>query len=126
LPIEQQHHIVKIGSDYHGLLTMAMMPDSVAADYMTGIRRALVGQTTFFCNYTATNQLLVKVSLTVSSALRKRVASAFNREDAQAYADEASTVKQRLFTGRKIMYSMVGLIVHGYSPDEIEDNLLRV
>ncbi|PIZ29792.1 MAG: hypothetical protein COY40_06100 [Alphaproteobacteria bacterium CG_4_10_14_0_8_um_filter_53_9] len=126
LPIEHEHHIIKVGNDYHGLIMMAMMPDHVHGDFLSSLRRTLVGQTTYFCNFTSVNQLIEKMSLTLSSALKKRVASAFNREDAEAYAQEASEVKSRLFTGRKIMYCMVGLMVHGYSREQVEEDLLRV
>ena len=125
-PIENDFSIIKVGDDYHGVCMMAMMPDSVMADYLTRIRRTLVGQTTFFTNFTSANQILERVKLTINAELRKRIASAFNREDAEAYAQEASQVRFRLFEGRKIIYSMVGLIVTGSSREAVEDDLLRV
>lgn len=126
LPIENTWDIVKIGSDYQGTVMLAMMPDNVAADFLGTIRRTLNSQITFFCNLTAANQQLEKVKITLSAAMRKRVAGAFNKEEAELYAQEASEVKSRLFSGRKIVYSMVGVIVHGKSKEEVEDSLLRI
>lgn len=126
LPLENEHDIVKIGPDYHGTIMMAMMPDTVMADYLGSIRRQLSTQMTFFCNFTAANQQVEKVKLTLGVAMRKRVASAFNKEDAEMYAAEASEVKTRLFGGRKITYAMVGVIIHGKSKAEVEDSMLRV
>lgn len=126
LPIENHHDIIKIGSDYHGTIMMAMMPDTVATDYLGSIRRTLNGQSTFFCNFTSANQQMEKVKLTLSAAMRKRVAGAFNKEDAELYAQEASEVKTRLFSGRKVVYAMVGIIIHGKSREEVEDSMLRV
>lgn len=126
LPLENEHHIIKLGGDYHGAILMAMMPDSVMPDFLGTIRRTLVGQTTVFCNFSSANQTLEKVQLTLSAALRKRIASAFNREEADAFAEEASQTKHRLFSGRKIIYTMVGVLVHGRSPEQVEDDLLKL
>jgi hypothetical protein len=126
LPIENDFDIVKIGADYHGTIMMAMMPDTVMTDYLGSIRRQLSTHMTFFCNFTAANQQVEKVKLTLGAAMRKRVASAFNKEDAEMYAAEASEVKTRLFGGRKIIYAMVGVVIHGKSRAEVEDNMLRV
>lgn len=126
LPIENDHHIIRIGKDYHGTVMLAMMPDTVAPDYLGSIRRTLNGQTTFFCNFTSANQTAEKVKLTLSSAMRKRIASAFNKEEAELYGQEASEVKTKLFSGRKIVFAMVGLTIHGYSREEVEDNMMRI
>jgi hypothetical protein len=126
LPIENQHEIVKIGDDYHGTLMLAMMPDVVGPDYLFALRRSLLGQHTLFCNFVAANQSLERAKLTLASELRKRVSNVFNREDAQEFAAQASEVKQHLFHGRKILYIMFGLIVHGKSKEEVEDTLLRL
>ncbi|MFZ2586568.1 MAG: hypothetical protein WAZ18_00360 [Alphaproteobacteria bacterium] len=126
LPLENHYHIVKLGEDYHGTIMMAMMPDSVMPDFLGSIRRTLVGQTTVFMNYSAANQTLEKIQLTLSAALRKRVASAFNKEEAEAFADEATQTKTRLFSGRKIVYTMLGVIVHGKSVEAVEDDLLKL
>ena len=126
LPINNDHHIIRIGNDYHGVVTMAMMPDSIDVDFLGSIRRTLVTQCTVFCNFTQASQNVEKVALTLSAALRKRVASAFNKEEAEAYSEEASQVKHRLFSGRKIMYCMLGVIVHGYSRKDVEDRMLKV
>lgn len=126
LPLENSFDIIKIGDDYHGTIMLAMMPDSVISDYLGIIRRTLNSQTTFFCNLTSVNQTAEKVKLTLGAAMRKRVASAFNKEEAELYAQEASEVKTRLYSGRKIVRAMIGLIVHGKSREEVEDNLLRV
>jgi hypothetical protein len=126
VPLENHHQIVKLGDDYHGTIMLAMMPDSVMPDFLGTIRRTLVGQTTFFANFSAANQTLEKIQLTLSAALRKRIASAFNKEEAEAFGEEASQTKYRLFSGRKIIYSMVGVIIHGKTPAAVEDDLLRV
>lgn len=126
LPIENDYDIVKIGADYHGTIMMAMMPDTVMADYLGSIRRQLSTHMTFFCNFTSANQQVEKVKLTLGAAMRKRVASAFNKEDAEMYAQEASEVKTRLFGGRKIIFAMVGVVIHGKSKAEVEDSMLRV
>lgn len=126
LPIENDFDLIKIGQDWHGTIMLAMMPDTVAADYLGSIRRILSGQTTFFCNFTAANQQAEKVKLTLSAALRKRIASAFNKEEAELYGQEASEVKTRLFSGRKIIYAMIGITIHGYTRPEVEDAMMRV
>lgn len=126
LPIENDHHIIKIGKDYHGTVMLAMMPDAVAPDYLGNIRRTLNGQTTFFTNFTSANQTTEKVKLTLSAAMRKRIASAFNKEEAEVYGQEASDVKTKLFSGRKIIFAMVGITIHGYSREEVEDNMMRI
>lgn len=126
LPIENDYDIVKIGDDYHGTVMLAMMPDNVASDYLGTIRRTLNGQTTFFCNLTSANQQLEKVKLTLSASMRKRVASAFNKEEAELYANEASEVKTRLFSGRKIVFTQVGVIIHGKTRSEVEDSMMRI
>lgn len=126
VPVENQHHIVRFGSDYHGVVTLAMMPDAVMPDYLGAIRRALIGQSTFYCNFSSANQTMEKIALTLSAALRKRIASAFGREEAEVFAQEASEVKTRLFGGRKIMYAQVGFIIHSKNPQQLEDDLLRV
>lgn len=124
--IQNDHAIIQVGKDFHGTCMLAMMPDSVEADYLGAIRRAVLGQTTFFANFTAVSQILEKVKLTLSAELRKRVASAFNREDAEIVAQESSQVRGRLFEGRKIIYCMVGITVTGQSREEVEDDLLRI
>lgn len=126
LPIENTHDIIKIGDDYHGTVMLAMMPDSIAADYLGIIRRSLNGQTTFFSNFTSANQQAEKVKLTLSAAMRRRIASAFNKEEAEIYGQEASEVKTKLFGGRKIIFAMVGIIIHGHSRTEVEDAMLRI
>lgn len=126
LPLENEFDIVKIGDDYHGTIMLAMMPDSVAQDYLGQIRRTLSGQTTFFCNFTSANQQAEKVKLTLSAAMRRRIASAFNKEEAEIYGQEASEVKTRLFGGRKIIFAMVGVVIHGHTKQEVEDAMLRV
>ncbi len=126
LPIEHDFKYMKIGDDYHGLVMLAMMPDVVDTDYMGIIRRTLATQTTFFCNIYQANQGMEKASLTVASALKTRVAGAFSKEEAATFAQEASDVKSRMFGGRKIMYTMVGVIIHGYSPEEVEERCLRM
>ena len=126
LPVENDGHVIRIGHDYFGVVMMAMMPDAVDADYLGTIRRTLVTQHTVFINFTQVNQTMEKIKLTVGAEFRRRIASAFNREDAVAYEEEASQVKFRLFDGRKIMYAMVGVIVHGYSREQVEDRMLRI
>ncbi|PZP39415.1 MAG: hypothetical protein DI585_04215 [Pseudomonas fluorescens] len=126
LPIENDFDIVKIGNDYHGTVMLAMMPDSVVADYLGLIRRTLNGQTTFFCNFTSVSQTAEKVKLTLSAQMRKRIASAFNKEEAALYEQESSEVKTRMFSGRKIVRAMVGIIIHGHSRQEVEDSMLRI
>ncbi len=126
LPIENDFDIVKIGPDYHGTIMLAMMPDTVATDYLGIIRRTLNGQTTVFCNLTSANQQVEKVKLTLAASMRKRVAGAFNKEEAELFEQEASEVKSKLFTGRRIVFAMVGVVVHGKSKSEVEDNLLRL
>ncbi len=126
LPIDNEHYLVKVGDDYHGVLMLAMMPDVVGPDYLFSLRRSLLGQHTLFCNFVAANQSLERAKLTLASELRKRVSNVFNREDAAEFAAQASEVKQHLFHGRKIMYVMMGLIVHGKTKEEVEDTLLRL
>jgi hypothetical protein len=126
LPIENTHDIIKIGDDYFATVMLAMMPDQVATDYLGTIRRTLIGHTIFFCNLTTANQGLEKVKLTLNAAMRKRVAGAFNREEAELYDQEASEVKTKLFSGRKIVYAMVGMTIHGKTREEVEDSCLRV
>jgi hypothetical protein len=126
LPIENDFDIIKIGTDYHGTIMLAMMPDSIATDYLGSIRRVLNTQITFFCNLTAANQQLEKVKLTLSATMRRRVAGAFNKEEAEIYSQEASEVKSKLFTGRKIVKAMIGVVIHGKSRAEVEDALMRV
>jgi hypothetical protein len=126
LPIENDFDLVKIGSDYHGTIMLAMMPDTVATDYLGTIRRTLNSQTTLFCNLTSANQQVEKVKLTLAASMRRRVAGAFNKEEAEIFAQEASDVKSKLFTGRKIIMAMIGVIVHGKSRSEVEDGLLRI
>ncbi len=126
LPIEQDFDIVKMGDDYHGVIMLALMPDAVATDYLGIIRRVSPTQTTFFCNMRQANQGAEQVSLTVNAAIRQRMASVFNREEAQIVQQETSQVKHRMFEGRRIMYAQVGVIVHGYSRQEVEDTLLRI
>ncbi len=126
LPIENDHKIIRIGNDYHGVVMLAMMPDSVDADYLGIIRRTLVTQHTIFMNFSQANQTMEKLSLTMSAALRKRISSAFNREEAEVYAQEASEVKHKLYGGRKIMYCMLGVVIHGYSRKDVEDRMLRI
>ncbi|MCA3244529.1 MAG: hypothetical protein INF43_04410, partial [Alphaproteobacteria bacterium] len=103
LPIENEFDIIKIGADYHGTIMLAMMPDTVATDYLGMIRRTLNGHTTFFCNLTSANQQVEKVKLTLAASMRRRVAGAFNKEEAEIFAQEASDVKAKLFTGRRII-----------------------
>lgn len=126
VPLENNHNIIKLGDDYHGTIMLAMMPDSVMPDFLGTIRRTLVGQTTIFTNFTSANQMLEKIQLTLSAALRKRIASAFNKEEAEVFAEEASQVKTRLFSGRRIVYAMVGVIVHGRNPDQVQEDLLKL
>lgn len=126
LAIDNEHSIIKIGDDFHGTVMLAMMPDNIAADYLGTIRRTLNGHTVFFCNLTSANQQVEKVKLTLSASMRKRVASAFNKEEAELYANEASEVKTRLFGGRKIIFSQVGVIIQGKVRAEVEDAMLRI
>lgn len=126
LPIENEYDIIKIGDDYHATVMLAMMPDNIVTDYLGSLRRTLNGQTTFFCNMTAANQQVEKVKITLGASMRKRVAGAFNKEEAELYAQEASEVKTRLFGGRKITFAMVGMIIHGKTRDEVEDSILRI
>ncbi len=126
LPIEQDFDMIKLGSDYHGLVMMAIMPDSVGPDYLGVIRRTLITQYTFFVNIAQANQMLERAALSVSSALRSRVATMFSKEEAAAFAEEASQVKFRMFDGRKILYIMCGVIVHGKSRKEVENKMLRM
>lgn len=126
LPIEQDYDIVKVGKDYHGVIMLALMPDAVATDYLGIIRRVVPTQTTFFCNIKQANQGAEQVSLTINAAIRQRMASVFNKEEAQMVQQETSAVKHRMFEGRRIVYAQVGFIVHGHSRQEVEDTLLRV
>lgn len=126
LPIEHEYDIVKIGKDYHGIVMLAVMPDVVGPDYMRVIRRTLPTQYTFFANIAQANQIMEKMKITLSATLRKRMAGAISSEEAEVYAQEASEVKYRMFAGRKIVYTMVGCIIHGYSKKEVEDRILRV
>ncbi|MFZ2619594.1 MAG: TraC family protein [Alphaproteobacteria bacterium] len=126
LPIENEHQIIKIGDDYFGVVMMAMMPDVVDKDYLGIIRRSLISQHSVFINFTTANQGMERIKLTVGAEFRRRIAGAFNKEEAQAYGQEASQVKTRLFEGRKIMYAMLGVIVHGYSAEQVEDLMLRI
>lgn len=126
LPIEHESDMVKIGHDYHGLLTMAMMPDAVGPDYLGIIRRTLATQCTFFTNIKQANQVAERIMLTLSTALRQRVSNVFNREEAAVVSQESSEVKLRMVSGRKIMFIQLGVIVHGYSRRDVEDRLLRL
>lgn len=126
LPLENDHEIIKIGDDYHGLIMMAMMPDVVDADYLGYIRRSLPTGYTFFTNIRAGNQLMEKIKLTMLASLRNRVASVFNKEEAMMINKETTDVKFRMAQGRKIMYAQVGIIIHGKSREEVEDRVLRV
>ncbi len=125
-PIEHEHDLVQIGNDYFGVVMMAMMPDAVDTDYLGIIRRTLVTQHSVFINFTQANQTMEKMKLTAGAELRRRIAGAFNKEEATAYGEEASQVKYRLFDGRKIMFAMLGVIIHGYSREDVEDRMLRV
>ena len=120
LPIEQEHDIIKIGEDYHGVIMMAIMPDTIDADYLGIIRRTLATQYTLYTNIATANQTMEKTALSLSSAVRQRVASVFSKEEADAFSEEASQVKHRMFAGRKIMYCMLGVIVHGYNKKDVE------
>lgn len=126
LPIEHGFDVIKIGDDYHGLVMMAMMPDAIDTDYMGILRRTLATQVTFFSNIYQANQGMEKAALTIASALKQRVAGAFSKEEAATFAQEASDVKSRMFGGRKIMYTMVGVIIHGYSREEVSERCLRM
>ena len=125
LPIEHEHDLVKIGRDYHGIVTLAMMPDTVGPDYFGVIRRTIASQYTFFCNITQPHQIMEQTKMAVSAELRRRISGAFNKE-ADAYAQEVSEIKHRMFAGRKILYMMCGMIIHGYDRTEVEDKMLRV
>lgn len=126
LPIEQEHDIIKIGDDYHGLVTLAMMPDMVGPDYLGIIRRMLATQYTCFVDIATPSQSVERVKLSMSAELRKRIQGAFSKEDADAYGEEVSQVKQRMFKGRKIMYALVAVLIHGYSKKDVEDKILSV
>lgn len=126
LPIEHEHDLVKIGRDYHGLVTLAMMPDTVAPDYFGVIRRTIASQYTFFCNITQPHQLMEQTKMAVSAELRRRISGAFNSEEADMFASEVSQIKQRMFAGRKILYIICGMIIHGYDRAEVEDKMLKV
>lgn len=126
LPVEHSFDMMKIGDDYHGIVMLAMMPDAVETDYMGIIRRTLATQVTFFSNVYQAHQGAEKAALTVASALKQRVAGAFSKEEAATFAQEASDVKTRMFSGRKIMYTMIGVIIHGYSREEVEERCLRM
>ena len=126
LPLENDHEIIRMGDDYHGLIMMAMMPDVVSPDYLGIIRRSLPTGYTYFTNIRAGNQLMEKVKLTLLASMRQRVSSVFNREEAQMINQETTDVKMRMAQGRKIMYAQVGIIIHGKSREEVEDRILRV
>lgn len=126
VPIESDYNIVKMGDDYQGIIMLAMMPDAVGPDYLGVIRRTLATQYTVFCNIAQANQVMEKVALSMSAALRQRVASVFSKEEAQVYAQETSDVKTRMFGGRRVMYMMLGVVVHGISKQDVEDKLLRL
>jgi hypothetical protein len=126
LPIEQDGDMIKLGQDYHGLIMMAMMPDAVGPDYLGIIRRTLATQYTFFANMQQANQALEKVAITLQAALRERVATIFSREESVVVAQEASQVKLRMVNGRRVMFCMLGVVVHGYSRREVEERMLRV
>ena len=126
LPIEQEGDIVKLGEDYHGLVTLAMMPDMVGPDYLGMIRRMLATQYTCFVDIAHPNQGAERVKMSVSAELRKRIQGAFSKEEADAYGQEVSEIKQRMFKGRKILYALVALLVHGYSRKDVEDKMLSV
>lgn len=126
LPIEHEGDIVRIGHDYHGTVMLAMMPDAVYPDYLGVIRRTLATQYTFFTNIKQANQVAEKVGLTVNAALRQRVSTMFSREEAAIVNREASEVKTRMVQGRRIMYIQLGVIVHGYSREEVEGRMLQI
>ena len=126
LPLESSWDIVKFGDDYHGIIMMAMMPDAVAPDYLGIMRRTLPTQYTFFTNFTMANQTIEKVSLSVAAAIRSRIANLFSKEEAQVFQQEVTDAKTRMFQGRKIVYAMVGMIIHGYNKEDVEDRLLRL
>lgn len=126
LPVEHEFDLVKIGRDYHGIVTLAMMPDTVAPDYFGVIRRTVATQYTFFCNMVQPHQMMEQTKMAVSAELRRRVSGAFNKEEADAFAAEVSEVKQRMFSGRKILYMTMGMIIHGFSRKEVEDKMLKV
>ena len=126
LPIEQDFDLVKFGDDYHGVVMLAMMPDTVGLDYLGIIRRTIATHHIVFCNIVQANQLVEKVQLTLSSALRQRISNMFSREEASIFAEETSQVRARMFSGRKIVYMMFGVIVHGASRAEVEERLFRL
>lgn len=126
LPIENDHHIVKIGNDYQGVVTLAMMPDMVDIDYLGAIRRTLTTQHTVFMCVSGADQTIEKIKLTAQAWLRSRAATVLSRESSQIVQQESSQVRARLFEGSKIMYLMLGVIVHGYSREEVEDRMLRL
>ncbi|PPR19764.1 MAG: hypothetical protein CFH43_00007, partial [Proteobacteria bacterium] len=126
LPIEHEFDLVKVGRDYHGIVTLAMMPDTVAPDYFGIIRRTIATQYTFFCNIIQPHQMMEQTKMAISVELRKRVSGAFNKEEADAFAQEVSEIKHRMFAGRKILYMTMGMIIHGYSRKEVEDKMLKV
>lgn len=126
LPIGNNHDIIQIGKDFHGTVMMAMMPDMIDPDYLGTIRRTLMTQHTVFINFMQPSQAAEKIKLTLNAEVRNRVASIFNKEEAQAYNEEASQVKFRMFDGRKIMYCMLGVVVHGYSREDVQDKMLRL
>ncbi|MCP4356194.1 MAG: hypothetical protein GY793_11335 [Proteobacteria bacterium] len=126
LPLENDHEILKMGDDYHGVIMMAMMPDVVAADYMGVIRRSLPTGYTFFVNARPGNQLVEKMKLTLMASLRTRVASVFNKEEVVVINQETSDVKTRMARGRKILYGQIGIIIHGNSRKDVENRVLRV
>ncbi len=126
LPIEHEFDLVKVGRDYHGIVTLAMMPDTVAPDYFGIIRRTIATQYTFFCNINQPQQIMEQTKMAVSAELRRRISGSFNKEEADAFAQEVSEVKQRMFAGRKILFMTMGMIIHGYSRKEVEDKMLKV
>ena len=126
MPIENEFEVIKIGNDYHGVIMMAMMPDQVDVDYLGVIRRTLATQHTVFFNIALGRQATEKLNLTLKAEVKKRMSSFLNKEEAEISGQEASEVKGKLFHGRKIMYTMLGIIVHGYSKQDVEDRLLRL
>jgi len=126
LPIEHDFDMMKIGKDYHRVIMLAMMPDVVGADYLGMLRRTVATHHTIFTNITTVNQGFEKTKLTLAAALKQRMGLIFGAEEAAIFSQEISEIKQRMFGGRKIMYMMFGMIVHGYSRKEIEDKMLRI
>ena len=126
LPIEHDTDMVRIGYDYHGTVMLAMMPDAIYPDYLGILRRTLPTQYTFFTNIKQANQTVEKAGLTINAALRERVSTMFSKEESQIVSQEASEVKLRMVNGRRIMYIQLGIIVHGYSRREVEENMLRI